>query len=66
MRKGAHALSRSASTLALGRLGTISRKLQNAIPEQVIHLVDDIEKCAKERRLAHYIKLKAQVAKRDS
>lgn len=64
LRKGAHTLKGSAAMLALKRLEVISDKLQNAIPEHILTLVDDVEKCAEESRLAHLSELKTLEIKR--
>lgn len=66
LRRGAHSLKGSAATLALKRLEAISGKLQNAPPEHIFGLVDDIEKCVKDSKLAHVTKLKALAAKHGS
>ena len=66
LRKAAHALKGSAATLALRQLETISEKLQNAPPEDILSLADTISTCVEESRRAQITNLKKLISKRGS
>lgn len=66
LRQNAHVLKGSSTMLALKRLETISSNLQNAAPEYILPLVDDIQKCAKESKRNQLTKLKVLISKHGS
>lgn len=66
LRKAAHTLKISAAKLALRQLESISEALQNAPPEDILYLANNITACAQESRKAQISTIKELVSKHSS